>query len=442
MVIRLLKNVLVLCCIKQALLNSLFQSKVVEATEAASENDLASEPRSVPELIEYWDYPGETHWIKTADNYILAVHRITGPAASMASEAATEASTSVRPIAFLQHGLFGTSARWTLGPPDKSLAYILADKGYDVWMGNTRGNSYSRNHTELDPDVDSAFWDFDLETASMGDLTATLDYVFNVTASERVFYICHSMGCAEILAFLSEFPEYNDRLDALFLMAPPLFMRNSRSRILTGIANLAEDVWGYYEIRRPKPRPWYINCQNIFCRRMFSRMLSISYPQLNMTMLPVIYDHLSHRSSSKVVYHFAQMMKTDQKKFFGKYDYGIEENQRRYNGSPTPPAFNLEAVSAPLYIFYGNGDKLVAPEDVKTLAATMPSTEAIYQIDYEGWNHNDFVYAIDAKKLVYDIIIQHMETIMDRPVGAEGAGGAWHTKILADELTNYLNQEV
>ena len=45
----------------------------------------------------------------------------------------------------------------------------------------------------LDPDVDSAFWDFDLETASMGDLTATLDYVFNVTASERVFYICHSM---------------------------------------------------------------------------------------------------------------------------------------------------------------------------------------------------------------------------------------------------------
>ena len=121
MVIRLLKNVLVLCCIKQALLNSLFQSKVVEATEAASENDLASEPRSVPELIEYWDYPGETHWIKTADNYILAVHRITGPAAaSMASEAATEASsTSVRPIAFLQHGLFGTSARWTLGPPDK-----------------------------------------------------------------------------------------------------------------------------------------------------------------------------------------------------------------------------------------------------------------------------------------------------------------------------------
>ena len=119
MVIRLLKNVLVLCCIKQALLTSLFQNWLLKVEAAASKNDLASEPRSVPELIEYWDYPGETHWIKTADNYILAVHRITGPVASMVSDAATEASTSVRPIAFLQHGLFGTSARWTLGPPDK-----------------------------------------------------------------------------------------------------------------------------------------------------------------------------------------------------------------------------------------------------------------------------------------------------------------------------------
>ena len=113
----LFKSVLVLCY-KLVLFGGgglLLSSRpllLADAVASVTKNDLASEPRSVPELIEYWDYPGETHWIKTADDYILAVHRIA------ANETASEA-VSARPIAFLQHGLFGTSARWTLGPPDK-----------------------------------------------------------------------------------------------------------------------------------------------------------------------------------------------------------------------------------------------------------------------------------------------------------------------------------
>ena len=97
---------------------------------------------------------------------------------------------------------------------------------------------------------------------------------------------------------------------------------------------------------------------------------------------------------------------------FPKYDYGEEENVKRYNGSTTPPLFPLDQVRAPLFIFYGNGDKLIAEKDVKALAMALPSTEALYPIDYEGWNHNDFVYAIDAKTLVYDIIIEHMSNII------------------------------
>jgi hypothetical protein len=36
---------------------------------------------------------------------------------------------------------------------------MLADRGYDVWMGNARGNTYSHRHMFL-KESDEAFWKF------------------------------------------------------------------------------------------------------------------------------------------------------------------------------------------------------------------------------------------------------------------------------------------
>ncbi|KAB7501577.1 hypothetical protein Anas_06885 [Armadillidium nasatum] len=52
---------------------------------------------------------------------------------------------------------------------------------------------------------------------------------------------------------------------------------------------------------------------------------------------------------------------------FQKYDWGPEENQKRY-GQETPPAFNLEGSMPPLAFFRGDNDFLADPEDVARVA--------------------------------------------------------------------------
>lgn len=87
---------------------------------------------------------------------------------------------SGKPVVLLQHGLLDSSDTWIVNDEDKAPAFLIANRGYDVWLGNNRGNVHSRKHVKLHPFF-APFWDFTLEDFAIYDLPAGFKYINDIT---------------------------------------------------------------------------------------------------------------------------------------------------------------------------------------------------------------------------------------------------------------------
>lgn len=365
-------------------------------------------------MLRKYGYPAEIHRVQTRDGYTLELHRIPGSPASPIRRG--------KRVAYLQHGLFDSSAGWILMGPHHGLGYWLADMGYDVWLGNARGNRYSRTHHTHDPDGRRGsrrrFWDFSWHQIGVIDLPAKINYITQVTGQRQMHYVGHSQGTTAFFVMASVLPEYNSRILSMNALAPIAYMSNLRSPLLqlaTSFMNtleLAANVLGLYEFL-PNNEVMTIlgkrQCRDearfqAMCGNVLFLVGGFNSNQLNSTMLPVIMGHTPAGASADQLVHYGQSIRSGR---FRQFDHNPVTNLATY-GNIFPPAYNLRNIRAPVALHYSLNDWMAEPIDVQQLLRELGNNQGGFITADPRFNHFDFMWANDVRRLVYTQVLSIM----------------------------------
>lgn len=107
----------------------------------------------------------------------------------------------------------------------------MVDQGYDVWLGNSRGTSYSRKHATMSSEKDLKYWDFSFHELGIYDVPAITNFVIEKTGFKKILFIGYSMGTTSFFVTLSEIPEMNKKFAGAFLMTPTAFLGHGTSAL-------------------------------------------------------------------------------------------------------------------------------------------------------------------------------------------------------------------
>jgi lysosomal acid lipase/cholesteryl ester hydrolase len=65
---------------------------------------------------------------------------------------------------------------WIINYANVAPAFVAHNAGYDIWLGNSRGNKYSMEHTSYNVKKED-YWQFDWEDMGDKDIPAAIDFV-------------------------------------------------------------------------------------------------------------------------------------------------------------------------------------------------------------------------------------------------------------------------
>ncbi|KAJ6653586.1 hypothetical protein lerEdw1_009084 [Lerista edwardsae] len=333
------------------------------SASASSEDDTRRERKvnpeihmNVSEMIQYRGYPSKEYEVLTDDGYYLTLNRI--PCGRK-----KQIVKGPKPAVLLLHGIFSEASYWVENMANNSLGFILADAGYDVWLGNNRGTSWSQRHLHFSTDQ-VEFWDFSFHEMAMNDLPAMINFILKTTRLKQLYYVGYSQGTAVGFIAFSAMLEMARKIKMFFALAPVVSIKYAPSPEMKLLCSLSENavkgLLGNKEFPlscKPIRKMITKTCSKVLMQKLCAHFIfspgGFNASNLNMSRIDVYAARFPDATSVKNVLHWRQVKccafraysyansltcinnlhtyQGGQSGLFRYFDYGSEENLARYN---------------------------------------------------------------------------------------------------------------
>uniref|UniRef100_A0A452IMJ4 Lipase n=1 Tax=Gopherus agassizii TaxID=38772 RepID=A0A452IMJ4_9SAUR len=341
------------------------------------------------QLICYEGYPSEEYEVLTEDGYYLKINRI-----PYGREKPTDEGP--KPAVLLQHGLFGQGSNWIENLANNSLGFMLADAGYDVWIGNSRGTTWSQRHQKFSVGQEE-FWDFSFHEMGIYDLQAMINFILQETGQKQLYYVGYSQGGSMGFIAFSSMPQLAQKVKMFFALAPAVTVGHSKSPVvkmllmpeeaLQDLLGKREFRWWSKTMREFAAKICCYDLPNRLCANAFFFAGGFNEKNINMSRMDVYTGHFPDETSIKNILHWAQ----------------TASETCIFVFQSVPPFYKIEDMTVPTAVWSGGEDWMVDPKDIDMLLPHI--TNLIYHKNISDWNHWDFTWGLDAAKRVYSEII-------------------------------------
>mmetsp|Transcript_19030 Transcript_19030/g.34402 ORF Transcript_19030/g.34402 Transcript_19030/m.34402 type:complete len:399 (+) Transcript_19030:71-1267(+) len=366
---------------------------------------------NIHDYVANYGIHAESHTIVTEDGYILTAFRLPHPGAK---------------VVMFQHGILSSAWCWIDNEPSLAPALQVYNMGYDVWLTNSRGNTFSRQHKELKPTLSKEFWNFSFADLGRKDVPANINYIISTTHQESLTLIGHSQGTSQVFVALTD-PATKDlmkaRVNLFVALSPITYMKHQTAKlfdVLTyfGVGTALTDMWPYGAFEwRSLSSMTHAVCVltgGALCKLTVDTICGISTEDTDGA-INNISAHFPAGTSMKSIEHYGQLIQSGG---FKDYDYGADENMKVY-GSKEPPSFVLgDAAKIPIAMFIGTHDDLGDVKDESRAASELPEESSVFTEFFNDFSH---ITWIGGNKKSFQAWFPKMQKLMKQynPLGED-----------------------